>query len=66
MIIKRYLRGYGPHGVAILVECLTDNRNQHLLTLNLLCNLMEAQGLVVLIIFLIVKQYFNLKIVTMN
>ena len=23
-----FYEGYGPHGVAILVECLTDNRNR--------------------------------------
>ncbi len=26
--IEVYYEGYGPHGVAILVECLTDNKNR--------------------------------------
>ena len=32
MVEMRY-EGYGPGGVAVLVDCLSDNKNQHLDTL---------------------------------
>ena len=27
-LAEHHLRGYGPNGVAVLIECLTDNRNR--------------------------------------
>ncbi len=56
--------GYGPNGVAILVECVTDNRNRTSSDVKATFNKINMKGIPVLLEVLITyfqgKQYFNL------
>ena len=54
--------GYGPNGVAILVECVTDNRNRTSSDVKATFNKYEGNtgSPGVLITYFQEKQYFNL------